>query len=88
MTRCRLDVDPEGWTVRPRTRQTRKEPTMPSQPDDAVRLIADPTEGQPGGRIIVNLVDASAALEYAGDAYRSHIARAALVAARKAARHE
>ena len=30
MTRCRLDVDPEGWTVRPRTRQTRKEPTMPT----------------------------------------------------------
>ena len=27
-------------------------------------------------------------LEYAGDAYRSHVARAALVAARKAARHE
>ena len=40
---------------------------MPSQPDDAVWLIADPTEGQPGGRIIVNLVDASAALEFARD---------------------
>ena len=40
---------------------------MPSQPDDAVWLIADPTEGQPGGRIIVNLVDASAAMELARD---------------------
>ena len=30
MTRCRLDVDPEAWTIRPRTRQTRKEPTMPT----------------------------------------------------------
>lgn len=67
MTRCRLDVDHEGWTVRPRTRQTRKEPTMPSQPDDAVCLIADPTEGQPGGRIIVNLVDSYAALKFARD---------------------
>ena len=30
MTRYRLDRDPEGWTVHPRTRQTRKEPTMPT----------------------------------------------------------
>ena len=67
MTRRRLTHDTEGRTVRPRTRQTRKEPTMPSQPDDAVWLIADPTEGQPGGRIIVNLVDASAAMELARD---------------------
>ena len=46
MTRCRLDVDPEGWTVRPRTRQTRKEPTMPSQPDDAVQETAMTTTPQ------------------------------------------
>lgn len=92
MTRCRLDVDPEGWTVRPRTRQTRKEPTMPSQPDDAVWLIADPTEGQPGGRIIVNLVDASAALEFARGDSTCHCAGChrsfAGLAARKVARHE
>ena len=145
MTRCRLDVDPEGWTVHPRTRQTRKEPTMPTYISPSlpgmIRNLwkSDPSERSVrtalnlAGDLIQELIDLrdqpaadhqeppnaddptdaevraaaeeldghswmtdpdegslctcgevlAPSLEYAGDAYRSHIARAALVAARR-----
>ena len=73
------------------------QPTLPdlAEPSDAeVRAAAEALDGHSWmtdpdeGSLCACGEVLAPSLEYAGDAYRSHIARAALVAARKAARHE
>ena len=73
------------------------QPTLPdlAEPSDAeVQAAAEALDGHSWmtdpdeGSLCACGEVLAPSLEYAGDAYRSHIARAALVAARKAAHHE